>query len=122
MRAMTISADPVEQLTDINVVRALSSEDQPLMRELYEVLRKHGALHRFGITLLHQHFELAPDEVLLESTDRQTRTQTIEPIKIGEVERLDAIETSWRLDTGRPMMACVCVKYGPNEHQHQSRG
>ncbi len=122
MRAMTISADRVEQLADIGAVQGLSADDGMLMQELYEVLRKHGALQRFGITLLHQHFELAPDEVLLESTDRASRIQTIEPIRLSEVNALDAIETSWRLDTGRPVMACVCVKYGPNEHQHQSRG
>jgi hypothetical protein len=31
------------------------------MQDLYEVLRKPNALRRFGITLLHQHFELAHD-------------------------------------------------------------
>jgi hypothetical protein len=122
MRAMTVTCDPVHPLPDIHDVAALSTDDAPLMQDLYDVLRKHNALRRFGITLLHQHFELAHDEVLVESTNRQTRTQTIEPIKVCEIKDLDAIETSWRLDTGEPVMSCKCIKYGPNEHQHQERG
>lgn len=121
MRAMTVSKDPLEALPDITDVRELSAEDTPLMQELHEVLQRHNALRRFGITLLHQHFTLADDEVLVESTNRATRVQTIEPVKIVEVRNLDTIETSWRLDTGKPTMACICVKMG-QDHQHHSRG
>jgi hypothetical protein len=45
----------------------LGDRDRAVMDEVREVLAKHGALGRFGLTLLHSHFEVAHDEVLAES-------------------------------------------------------
>src|SRR5262245_41415675 len=122
MRAITVSTEPVDPLADINDVTTLSEDDAPLMQELHDVLQKYNALKRFGITLLHQQFSLADDEVLVESTNRATRIQTIEPVKLTVLQGLDAIETSWRLDTGKPVMNCKCIRFSRDEHQHQSRG
>ena len=109
------------QLKEIDEAEPLSEKDKPLVDELIAVLRKHGALDRLGITLLHQHFPIGEDETLLETTDHATRTQTIRPIKTTELADLDYKETSWRLDTGTPMMACVCLQQGgkhTGEHRH----
>ncbi len=108
-------------LPDISKVTPLSEADKPLIDDIVTVLKKHGAQHRFGLTLLHQHFDISPDEVLVESTDVKARTQTIKPDKKVNLKSLPVTETSWRLDTGKPMMACVCVKMG-DSHSHQSRG
>jgi hypothetical protein len=106
-------------LADIEDVEPLNDSDAPVMAELYEVLKRHGALQRFGITLLHQHFQIADDEVLLERTDPVSRRQTIEPVKADTLEGKEPIQTSWRLDTGKPAMYCVCVvvdRLGRHEH------
>ena len=95
----------------------LGESDNDVMKELHEVLKKHNALKRFGITLLHEHFEIERDEVLVEITDRAKRLQTIEVFKKAEIENLDTIETSWRLDSGVPVMSCTCQKDG-NGHGH----
>lgn len=108
-------------LPDISEVTPFNENDKPVMDEIISVLKKHNALGRFGVTLLHQHFDINSDEILCESTDVLTRTQTIKPIKKTELAQNDYTETSWRLDNGTVMTACVCIKFG-NDHSHQSRG
>jgi hypothetical protein len=99
-------------------VKPLSDEDNVIMQDLHKVLKKHNALKRFGITLLHEHFKVEDDEVLIEFTDIATRTQVIKPVSQNDPELIDAIETSWRLDTGFPVMGCKCKKYGTGDHSH----
>lgn len=111
----------MKTLPDITEAKALSPQDGALVRDIVDVLRKHNALDRFGLTLLHQHFQISDNEVLVESVDTKTRTQTTRPMPKSDLGSLDYTETSWRLDSGEPMMACVCIKY-PDGHQHQSRG
>lgn len=119
--AINIAEQRPEPLTDINEVVPQSVDDQALFNDLYDVLKKHNALKRFGIMLLHQHFDIGSDEVLLETTDKHERTQLIQPVKKSDLARLDYIETSWRLDAGpKPLMACSCIKQG-NDHSHQPR-
>ena len=62
------------KLRDITEVIPLSEKDDELIQELVAVLRKHNALDRFGLTLLHQHFDIGDDEVMVESTDIEART------------------------------------------------
>ncbi|MCW3108645.1 MAG: hypothetical protein JWQ09_3151 [Segetibacter sp.] len=98
-------------------------QDNALMADIHKVLDKHNALKRFGVTLLQEDFQISEDEILIESTDMAARTQTIKPYKLAEVQNVDAIETSWRLDTGHAVMNCKCIVGGPeNGHQHYSRG
>lgn len=110
------------QLPHINSVLPLNNEDIPVMQELYQVLKKHNYLKRFGVTLLHEHFLVNDDEVLVELTDIKTRTQIIKPFKKTDPDIIDAIETSWRLDTGLPVTSCKCIKRQGQEHQHESVG
>jgi hypothetical protein len=123
MNATHVSASPREPLTDVQEVKPLNEKDQQLFNELYEVLNRHGALKRFGITLLHQHFEVADDEVLLEQTDRRNRRQVITPIKILTLKGMKVLKTAWRLDTGKAALVCVCVVIpceGGTVHDHTS--
>ncbi|MFD9469907.1 hypothetical protein [Streptomyces goshikiensis] len=52
----------------------LGPSDAAFVRDLVEVLEKHGNLDRFGLSLLHDHFPLAPDEVMVETNDSVRRT------------------------------------------------
>lgn len=109
------------QLPDISEVVPLGEVDQPMVDEIVAVLKKHNALDRFGLVLLHQHFPVGDDEILVESTDVEGRLQTTQPVKKEEITNLPCTETSWRLDTRKPTMACVCIRY-EDGHSHQSRG
>jgi hypothetical protein len=120
MMATNVRLRQLGPLPDIGAVEPLNEKNAPVMAELYEVLKRHGALGRFGVTLLHQHFDIAEDEVLLERTDPVSRRQVIEPVKINTLDGKNPIQTSWRLDTGMPSMYCVCVEVGiPSAPRHE---
>ena len=99
-------------LADISEVKPFSSEDKMCLDEIREVLRKHNALTRFGVTLLHSHFPLEPDEVLVEETDVQNRRQTIFPVKRNEIPK-EATLTNWRFDTHEacPPLCRIIMQY-----------
>ncbi len=118
---MEMSSMQFSQLPNIKDVSPLSDGDNMLMSELADVLRKHDAIDRFGITLMHSHFLVTDDEMLLETCDIEGRTLMIRPVPKSDLDGLDYVTTSWHLGSGKPQMACVCVMFG-NDHQHHSRG
>ena len=81
-----------QSLPSIEDVKEFGPEDVACVGEIRDVLRRHGALQRFGITLLHRHFELAPDEVLVESVDVEHRAIRQVPRKASSAPA--GIETS----------------------------
>lgn len=88
----------------------LGPEDEPLLAELREVLVRHGALERFGITLLHRHFDLVEGERLAETVDLSSRTITIRPERI-RIEAADSpVATAWTFtaDNPAPVERLVC--------------
>jgi len=105
----------LNSLPHIREITPLSERDAPLVRDLVGVLKKHKALKRFGLTLLHRHFPFSDDEVLLETTDAGARIQTIRPVSKKLLADEEYIETCWRLDTGQAVTACVCIVRG-GEH------
>ncbi|MFI9203018.1 hypothetical protein [Streptomyces sp. NPDC053048] len=56
----------------------LGPQDSQFVRDLVAVLEKHGNLDRFGLCLLHDHFPVAADEVLVETHDVAARTLRVE--------------------------------------------
>ena len=66
-----------------------------MLDELRSVLVKHGYTYRFGISLLHRHFDLAHDEVLMETTDTEARISTL-AVERHEEQSANSIDTMWR--------------------------
>lgn len=66
-------------LPDIADVRPVDQADLSCLLAIREVLERHGAIGRFGVNLLHDHFPIGADEILLEVCDPDTRTLTIRP-------------------------------------------
>lgn len=93
MEALQLSARP---LSDIREVEPFGPKDQACFDEVRDVLARHGMLSRFGVTLLHRHFEVGNDEVLVERIDVEKRILQTTPVPRDEVG--DAIQTSWRFD------------------------
>lgn len=50
-----------------------SLTDVACFRDIRDVLARHNALHRFGVFLIHKHFDIADDETLTEFTDEENR-------------------------------------------------
>lgn len=76
-----IAAMQWSDLSHIADVRPIDEADADCLEEIRQVLARHNCLERFGLALLHNHFELADDEILLETTDVNTREQYLRPVK-----------------------------------------
>ncbi len=108
-------------LPELNDVGAFDASDEACLKDVAETLRRHGKLTRFGVTLLHRHFEIGTDEVLLETNDDSDRSLWMRPVSKASLGKLDATPTSWRLDAGKVEISCVCTKNsssGKHEHVH----
>jgi hypothetical protein len=79
----TLALESVQwaDLNHIADVRPIDETDAPCLEEVRAVLEKHNALDRFGIALLHNHFDLADDEMMLETTDADRREHLVRPVK-----------------------------------------
>ncbi|MFF4399181.1 hypothetical protein [Streptomyces sp. NPDC001480] len=67
----TVSRNPLPRFEE---AEGLGAEDAEFVRDVVAVLEKHGNLNRFGLCLLHDHFPVAADEVLVETNDPRART------------------------------------------------
>ncbi|MFI0902461.1 hypothetical protein ACH4TE_02785 [Streptomyces sioyaensis] len=72
----------------------LGPQDAEFARDIKAVLEKHDNLDRFGLVLLHDHFSVDSDEVLVETNDPQARTLHVEVEKKGETKH--AQPSQWR--------------------------
>jgi len=92
---------------DVDEVEPLGASDDAVLKELRAVLEKHGALKRFGISLLHRHFALDDGEVLIESTDRESRRQTVEVRPAAQVFNGGRVlGTQWAFDDSNETLVC----------------
>ena len=106
-------------MPDVNDVEPRNPNDEIVFREIRDVLRRRGALHRFGISLNHRHFDLQPGEVIFESTDSENRRQIIEPRLASEVLGAPRVlETQWVFDGSDGTVVCVGFCDYNNGHKH----
>lgn len=115
-------------MPDIHDVRPLDANDHACLDAIRDVLERHGCLERFGVNLLHKHFEMAADEILVESADTQGRRLMTKPVKMASVavELASAYETQWqwRQDaSGHVAQICVarCFPGNPDSHGHVNK-
>ena len=119
----TIAMSPIQWATlpDIEDVPPITETDYAVLREIRDVLARHGALKRFGINLLHRHFDLEPDEILVEYTDVENRTlvSRVETNAVFQNET-HAIETNWAFDRDGASVVCRggCVYNRGHRRQH----
>lgn len=109
MRGIRISALQWGRLQDLHTLRRLDDDDIACMRELREVLARHGRLDRFALQLVHKHFELAPHEVLVEYSDPAARELRLRVEARDGAAARAALPTAWMLDSDAPVAACVCA-------------
>jgi len=102
-------------LPHIDDVEPLNESDAACINEIREVLKRHSALDRFGVTLLHKHFQLESDEMLVEVTNEENRTQKILPMKKKSIDKFCVAQTAWRLSDNKATLGCysTCIR-GPN--------
>lgn len=107
----SVVVHPIEwaELKDIDDVRPFDEDDAECFAEVRDVLKKHGKLERFGLALLHSHFSLAPDEVMLETTDKEGRVLMTKPARKGDLG--NSVSTLWMLSDAEGIEMAYCRKY-----------
>jgi hypothetical protein len=100
------------QLEHIDDVRPIDESDAECLEEIRLVLAKYGNLSRFGIALLHSHFELAEDEMMLETTNVALREHWVRPVKKSYLEEvgLDTQATIMSFDESGYRQDCGCCR------------
>ena len=85
------------------------------------MLEKYNCLERFGVSLLHSHFQLADDEMMLETTNVTNREHWVRPVKKADIEKdgLTAQATILRFDQMGWSQACGCYPHNQG-HGHSS--
>lgn len=109
---MNVTISPVQwtSLKDIDDVTPLNSSDAECLAEIREILKKHNVLNRFGIALLHSHFHVAPDEVLLETSDEEARTLILSVVKEKDADH-NRVGTIFQLLDGDVHAMTWCRSY-----------
>ncbi|MCE6978588.1 hypothetical protein EI534_14600 [Pseudomonas frederiksbergensis] len=82
-------------LLDIDDIQPLEDADYAALKEIGDVLRLHKFTDRFGVCLLHKHFDLNEGEELIEETDIAKRVSITRAQKISVLDER-TIETMWR--------------------------
>lgn len=124
MEKMVLETVQWSQLPDIDDVKPLNDDDFDVLDEIGAILRKRGYEERFGVCLLHRHFDLAENEKLVETTDSDNRISTT---KVGHYDgpNSNTIETMWRFPKGiESVTECetVCHYSGGHKSRHKIVG
>jgi hypothetical protein len=108
MEQICLVATQFAEFPHIADVAPVGPSDEAVLQEIRAVLAKHNALDRFGINLIHRHFDLQEGEVALESTDLESRRQTVEvvPESVVFAPGSNVIATQWVFGTKGEGMAC----------------
>lgn len=111
MSQIHVNAMQWSRLDNIDNVRPIDAGDAPCLNEIRDVLAKHDCLRRFGVSLLHSHFELADDEMLLETTDVAKREHWVRPVKKAAMAEmgLEARTTVLCFDDMGYSQECGCL-------------
>jgi hypothetical protein len=97
-------ADAVNRLPDIDlIIRKESGEDNTsCLRDLGSVLGRHGKQDKFGIFLLHKHFDLLPNELLFEEISEDGRISVVQPVAVDDSRVAGAEQTGWAVNQKNP--------------------
>jgi hypothetical protein len=106
-------------LVDVDDVKPVDDHDYMVLEEIRQVLAKHGSTERFGICLLHRHFDVAPGEIAVEHTDTAKRISTVRVEPHGPEG--DYLQTMWRFGPSpEGVTVTVCVRRCNNAGGHKN--
>jgi hypothetical protein len=101
------------RLPELEDIEPLGASDSACLEEIRDVLVRHGAIERFGITLLHDHFDVAFDEMLLETCDPGYRVLTMTPASVSAItDEGRLVETNWRFSRNGGVLASLVCRVG----------
>lgn len=83
-------------LKNIDDVDPINEKDYQILEEMRQLLVKHGYTERFGVCLLHKHFELGDGEYAVEYSDSDARMSTVVAEKHDRQPEEGFIQTMWK--------------------------
>jgi hypothetical protein len=116
--SLQVSPSQWRKLQHISDVRPIGDSDEACLEDIRQVLIKHGCLGRFGVSLLHNHFHLDDGEILLETTDVNTREQYLRPVSKAFLEEngITAQTTVITFDERGHNQRCGCNPRSTGHH------
>ena len=103
----------------VTEVEPVTEKDRSILEAIKAVLLEHDAVERFGVHLVHKHFDLTEDEIIMEYTDEDARTQFTQVEKYEEAFANGLpLETQWRFNRETASMGCVGFCLYNNGHRH----
>lgn len=103
----------------VTEVEPISEADRATLDAIKAVLVERGAVERFGVHLVHKHFDIADDEIVMEYTDEEARTQFTQVEKYADAFASGTpLETQWRFNRETASMGCVGFCHFNNGHRH----
>jgi hypothetical protein len=101
---------PSEKLTlpHISQTKPLDATDLDCLAEVKAVLARYGKLEKFGVSLLHQHFNVGPDETLIEESDPVARTLMHRVVPTESLGDATVRDTQWHLASAVPTALAKC--------------
>lgn len=111
MEKITLETIQWTTLRDIDDVSPIGDSDFDVLSKIKDVLVEHGCTNRFGVCLLHKHFEVGDDEVAVEYTNPEARISKIVVEERSQQPANNTIQTMWRFqEDGRTRLGTVCVQ------------
>lgn len=122
MNQIIIESMQWNTLKHIADVKPIDDGDAECLEEIRSVLAKHNCLNRFGVSLLHSHFDLEDDEILMEETDMTKREHWVHPVKRSFLEEnsITAQTTVIGFDEKGYHQRCGCNPRSTGHHHLQA--
>lgn len=121
MKELVVKPMQWMQVKDLHDTPPLDGGDLECMKDVRAALAKHGKLGRFALHLVHKHFDIAEDEVLVEFSDAGSREQFFRVEKLDSEAAKHSVPTTWTLETMEPLAICVCaMRLGNHLGRHES--
>lgn len=115
---MKIEAVQWSTLLHIDDIEPIGENDCPVLEAIRAIVVSEGMEHRFGICLLHRHFDLDEGEIVLERTSVEKRSSTTRVVL--ERDCPSAIQTVWSFSAEEGGVRCEmrCESVGMFHHDH----
>jgi len=96
-----------------NGTSQLSVKEENMFSEISQIMDKYPAAiqRKYGLWRVHHHFDMAPNELLHETSSHETKESTLKVIKKEDLPS-GAFATTWSLsDKGKPQPVSWCCDY-----------
>ncbi|MGO9444301.1 MAG: hypothetical protein ACLPXB_05920 [Thiobacillaceae bacterium] len=111
MNKVAIQPMQWKPIIDISETEGFTEVDAACFAEVRDVLSKYGLLDKYGMSLVHRHFDILDDECLVERVDADTRTLSVRPVKQAELQPNATTVTMWRFTQGEKVAEVSCQCY-----------